>query len=80
MTLDRLKKHILMGREIEFSYHRERYSITYSFEKDGQIISFCQFSQPCEDYTTLEEFLLFAKIGDEYLREVIEQVEDIVVY
>lgn len=80
MTLERLKKYILMGREIEFSCHRERYSITYSFEKDRQIISFFRFSQPCEDFASLEEFLAFAKIGGEYLREVMEQVEDIVVY
>lgn len=80
MTSGTLQKYILTGRELEFSYHHKRYSITYSFEEDRRTISFCQFSQPCEDYASSEEFLLFAKIGEEYLREVIEQIEDIVVY
>lgn len=80
MTSATLRKYILTGRELEFSYHHKRYSITYSFEEDRRTISFCQFSQPCEDFSSMEQFLFHAKLGQEYLRDIVEQFEDIIVY
>ena len=80
MKLEELKKYIAMGREIEFSYQEERYSITYAFEDNLQVISFCQFNHVCTDYHTIDEFLSTATIGETYLRDMICLAEDIVVY
>lgn len=80
MNLSILKSYIRMGREIEFSYGGEMYSITYTFDDNNQAISFCRFDHPCTDYSTMEEFLASAKIGKEYLRDIIENIEDITVY
>ena len=80
MKIDALKKYISMGREIEFSYQREQYSITYSFENDVQTISFCRFGQLCTDFGTIDDFISCAMINDEYLRDILALIEDVVIY
>lgn len=80
MKLEELKKYIAMGREIEFSYQEEQYSITYAFEGNLQVISFCQFNQACVDYHNMDELLSSAMIGETYLRDMIHLAEDVVVY
>lgn len=80
MKLETLKSHIATGREIEFSYGGKRYSITYTFANKKQIIHFCQFDNPSEDYDSVNDFLTSATIGDEHLRDLLGLVEDVVVY
>lgn len=80
MKLDTLKKYISMGREIEFAYDSEIYSITYSFEKNVQTIYFSHFDHSCTDYSTIENFIDSARIGEEYLRDILGKLEDIIVY
>lgn len=80
MKLETLKNYISAGREIEFSYDGEMYSITYDFNNTEQIISFCRFDHPCTDYATIEDFLASAKIGEVYLCNILENIEDITVY
>ena len=80
MKIHTLTGYIKMGREVEFSYGGQMYSITYTFENNKQIISFCWFDHICTDYPNMEDFLSSAKIGDHYLRDVLEHIEDITVY
>ena len=80
MNLHTLTDYINMGREVEFSYNGQMCSITYTFENNKQIISFCWFDHICTDYPNMEDFLSSAKIGDQYLRDVLEHVEDVTVY
>lgn len=80
MKLEALKSYIVMGREIEFSFLGEMYSITYTFDNEKQTICFCQFNQSSNDYNSLEDFLASAMVGNQYLQEVLSYVEDVVVY
>lgn len=80
MNLSTLKSYIKMGREIEFSYDGVMYSITYTFDDNKQTISFCRFDYSCTDYSTMEEFLASAKVEEEYLRDILENIEAITVY
>lgn len=80
MTLDTLKYSIQTGREIEFSYRGAEYSITYSFEGEKQTIHFCQFDQTSIDYDSIEQLIDSAKIGSEYLRDILGSIEDVTIY
>ena len=80
MRLDVLKKYILTGREIEFSYCGEMYSITYTFDDNRQIINFCHFYHSSVDYGSFEELIDSATVDGKYLREVLAQIDGIVVY
>ena len=80
MKKETLKSHIATGREIEFSYGEKMYSITYTFTNKIQTIHFCQFNSPSQDYDSVDAFLASATIGNEHLRDIIELIEDVVVY
>ena len=80
MKLETLKSHIAMGREIEFSYGSERYSITYTFNGKKQTVHFCQFNSPSKNYDSIDGFLASAMIGDEFLRDILELIKDVTVY
>lgn len=80
MKLETLKSYIAMGREIEFSYHGEMYSITYIFDNKKQTICFCQFNQSSRDYNSLDDLLTSATIEDQNLRDILSQLEDVIVY
>lgn len=80
MKLETLKSYIAMGREIEFSYHGEMFSITYTYDNERQTICFCQFNQSSKDYDSLDDFLVSASIGDEHLQAILDHIENIVVY
>ena len=80
MNLNTLTGYIKMGREVEFSYGGQMYSITYTFENNKQTISFCMFDHICTDYPSVGDFLSSAKVGDLYLRDVLEHIEDVTVY
>lgn len=80
MKLETLRSYIAMGREIEFSFHSERYSITYTFDKEKQTISFCQFNKSSRDYHSVDDFLASATVEDKKMQDILSQFEDIVVY
>jgi len=80
MKLETLKSYIVMGREIEFSYHGEMYSITYTFDEKKQIISFCHFNQSSSDYHSVDDFLASATVEDQKIQEILSQFEDVIVY
>lgn len=80
MNLDSLKHYICTGREIEFSYRGTEYSITYSFDGDKQTIHFCQFDLTSIDYDSIEQLIDSAKVGNEYLRDILDSIEDVTVY
>ncbi len=80
MTLDTLKYSIQTGREIEFSYRGTEYSITYSFEGDKQTIHLCQFYQTSVAFDSIEQLIASAKIGGEYLQDILGNIEDVTVY
>ncbi len=60
---------IQTGREIEFTYHRSKYSITYYNDDRKNYISVCRFYHKPVDVSSVDE-LLKLKIG----RLTIEQV------
>ena len=80
MTLDTLKYSIQTGREIEFSYRGAEYSITYSFEGEKQTIHLCQFDQTSVDFDSIGHLIDSAKVGNEYLRDILDSIEDVTIY
>lgn len=55
MTKQELTELIETGREIEFTYNKKRYSITYSNEDIKDYISFCEFYKESTDVSTVDE-------------------------
>lgn len=75
------KKWIETGSEIEFSYKGKNYSVTYFVNGSNQEeISFCEFYKEPVEFYTIEEFMNNAKIGNELLKDIWENVVDISVF
>lgn len=55
MTKEELIELIETGREIEFTYNKKRYSITYSNENIKNYISFCEFYKDSTDVSSVDE-------------------------
>ncbi|MDR2832091.1 MAG: hypothetical protein LBV67_00080 [Streptococcaceae bacterium] len=56
-TVEDLIEFIETGREIEFTYNNNRFSITYYSEGSENEISFTQFYKEPKDYKNVEDFL-----------------------
>ncbi|MBR3004275.1 MAG: hypothetical protein IKH67_04310 [Lachnospiraceae bacterium] len=63
MTKDLLKDYIDCGREIEFKYNENMYSITYSPADQEDFISFCEFYKKPTNVKTFEELLDVSRDG-----------------
>ncbi|MBP3753540.1 MAG: hypothetical protein J6I66_01615 [Lachnospiraceae bacterium] len=63
MDLQKLSEYILEGREIEFEYQGEKYSITYGVSDGKEIISFCRFYQETTEVTSVDELIKVERDG-----------------
>ena len=69
------------GNEIEFSDKSKNYSVTYFVnESNKEEISFCEFYKEPVEFYTIEDFINNAKIGNELLKDIWENVVDISVF
>ena len=75
MTKEELKELIETGREIEFTYNKKRYSITYSNENVKDYISFCEFYKETTDVSSVDE-LCNVKRDDVTVLEMLESITD----
>ncbi len=67
---------INMGREIEFEYNDERYSITYTRGDNGKkVVSFCKFyctpTHFTEPYAVIDH-----KVGDKTVEQIFAELPD----
>ena len=75
------EKWIETGNEIEFSDKSKNYSVTYFVnESNKEEISFCEFYKEPVEFYTIEDFINNAKIGNELLKDIWENVVDISVF
>ena len=75
------EKWIETGNEIEFSYNGKNYSVTYFVnESNKEEISFCEFYKEPVEFYTIEDFINNAKIDNELLKDIWENVVDISVF
>lgn len=75
MTKEELKELIETGCEIEFTYNKKRYSITYSNENVKDYISFCEFYKETTDVSSVDE-LCNVKRDDVTVLEMLESITD----
>lgn len=75
MTKEELKELIETGREIEFTYNKKRYSITYSNENVKDYISFCEFYKETTDISSVDELCKVEREGVTVL-EMLESLTD----
>ena len=75
MRVECIEELIHGNREIEFTYKRKRYSITYYNDHRTKYISFCEFY--CETIDVKDAYeLLQIKIGKKTLEEIFSKLPD----
>lgn len=75
MKKEELTELIETGREIEFTYNKKRYSITYSNEDVEDYISFCEFYKEPTDVSSVDELCNVVRDGVTVL-EMLESITD----
>jgi hypothetical protein len=63
MTKQQLKEWIDTGRELDFEYQGNEYSITYYKDNRNDYISFCQYYQDTLDVSSVDVLWNFAYKG-----------------
>ena len=78
MTKEELKNAVELKQELDFKFNGNKYCITYGREPNGKpYIAFGQqYDQPVR-YAALQELLLHAKIGNHFLREILDQLTSV---
>ena len=71
-TFEQLKKDLLAGREIEFKYNGNLYSLTNSFEGWALCINSELIGHHFKDINHLITFIAQVKIDGVYLKELID--------
>jgi len=81
MTKEELIELIETGREIEFTYNKKRYSVTYSNEDVKDYISFCEFYKEPTDVSSVDELCNVVRNGVTVL-EMLESIteKDVTIY
>lgn len=80
-NFEKFKEWLDIGNEIEFTYKGNEYSVTYSFNENGDnLISFCKFYCEPVNFKNTDDFMKNAKIDDEYLSNIWDKVVDIYIY
>lgn len=81
MTKKEIVDYINSGREIEFRYKNDKYSITYGTLDGRHVISFCRFYGPSTEVDTAEELLAITSNGAT-VQEMLESIpiRDIWIY
>lgn len=81
MNKNELLNHINSGREIEFRYGGDMYSITYGTLNGKHVISFCKFYDVTTDVDSADELLNVSRNGVTVL-EMVESLslKDIWIY
>ncbi len=81
MTKEELIELIETGREIEFTYNKKRYSVTYSNEDVKDYISFCEFYKETTDVSSVDELCNVVRDGVTVL-EMLESIteKDVTIY
>ena len=75
MKVECIESLIACNREIEFTYHNKRYSITYYNDKREKYISVCEaYKKPIDVRNSSE--LLKLKIGDITLEKIFASLPD----
>ena len=75
MTREELTVLIETGREIEFTFNKKRYSITYYNDNREKYISFCEFYKEITDVSTVDELCKVKRDGVTVL-EMLESIEE----
>lgn len=75
MRIDDLRQYINTGREIEFTYNKKNYSITYYNDNRKDYISFCEFYKETSDVSNIDELLKVTR-DDVTVKEMIESLSD----
>lgn len=57
MTRDKVKELVENGREIEFDYNGEHYTISYYQENERNFIAFCNSKEEEKDVETVNDLL-----------------------
>ena len=81
MTKEELIELIETGREIEFTYNKKRYSVTYRNEDVKDYISFCEFYKEPTDVSSVDELCNVVRDGVTVL-EMLESIteKDVTIY
>lgn len=69
------RKYIDTGREIEFTYDKKEYSITYYNDNRVNYISFCEFYKEPIDVSSFDE-LLEKKYNGISIKDMIESLSE----
>ena len=75
MSIEYIKELIRNNREIEFFYHKHRYSITYYDDGRKNYISVCEFYEKPFDVSSPEEVLRL-KIGQKTLEQIFKELHE----
>lgn len=75
MTKLELKELINLGHEIEFTYNKKNYSITYYNDDRINFISFCEFNKETTDVSNSDELCKIRRNGVRVL-EMLESLSD----
>ncbi len=75
MRIEDLRQYINTGREIEFTYNKKNYSITYYNDDRENYISFCEFYKETSDVSNVDELLNVTRDG-KTVQEMIESLSD----
>ena len=63
MDKNELTNLINSGREIEFVYNNNKFSITYGIVNGNEVISFCEFNKESTEVETVIELLKIKRNG-----------------
>jgi len=74
MTLPELQYKIEVGQVVEFTRAKDKYLIMGSREDGNFCIRFCKEFEPGQKYSSFNEFMEEARVGNQYLREYIRSV------
>lgn len=75
MTKKELKTYIEDGREIEFTYKKKRYSITYYNDDREKYISVCEFYKDPVDVANFDELFLII-LNNKSIGEMLSSISD----
>ncbi len=73
--IDLFREYIDTGREIEFTYDKKEYSITYYNDNRANYISFCEFYKEPIDVSSFDE-LLEKKYNGISIKNMIESLSE----
>jgi len=80
MKIHDLREYMETGREIEFSYLGEMYSVTHTYKEGVQKIHLCHFGDSSATYSSVDDLLESEMFDGVYLQDILDHIEDIVIY